>query len=96
MCIGLPNAQYITFIGIPLLVTKLLTNQWFGEYVYMSEYNYAQSIADGSTVPLYNSRRISKVWLANNFRWWPHCITENENLTLEKEERLSNYSSKKM
>lgn len=47
---ALPNANFVAFTGTPLLGTKRLTNQWFGDYV--SEYNFAQSVEDGSTVPL--------------------------------------------
>ena len=39
---ALPNANYIAFTGTPLLGSKRLTNQWFGNYV--SEYNFAQSV----------------------------------------------------
>lgn len=62
---GLPNANYIAFTGTPLLGAKRLTNQWFGDYV--SEYNFAQSIDDGSTVPLFYSRRVPEVGLENNW-----------------------------
>ena len=48
---ALPNANYIAFTGTPLLGSKRLTNQWFGNYV--SEYNFAQSVEDGSTVPIF-------------------------------------------
>ncbi|MGK0577878.1 type I restriction endonuclease subunit R [Macrococcus capreoli] len=90
---ALPNAQYIAFTGTPLLGAKRLTNQWFGDYV--SEYNFAQSIEDGSTVPLYYSRRVPEVWLANDFLEDDYLeIIEDENLTPEEEERLSNYYSK--
>lgn len=89
---GLPNAQYIAFTGTPLLGSKRLTNQWFGDYV--SEYNFAQSIEDGSTVPLYYSRRVPEVWLTNDFLADDYVeIIENENLTAEEEERLANYYS---
>ena len=60
---ALPNANYIAFTGTPLLGSKRLTNQWFGDYV--SEYNFAQSIEDGSTVPLFYSRRVPEVDLEN-------------------------------
>ena len=53
---GLPNANFVAFTGTPLLGTKRLTNQWFGDYV--SEYNFAQSVEDGATVPLFYSRRV--------------------------------------
>ena len=62
---ALPNANYIAFTGTPLLGSKRLTNQWFGNYV--SEYNFAQSVEDGSTVPLFYSRRVPEVWLENDF-----------------------------
>src|SRR5690606_21315059 len=51
---GLPNANYVAFTGTPLLGSRRLTNQWFGDYV--SEYDFAQSVEDGSTVPLFYSR----------------------------------------
>ena len=62
---ALPNANYIAFTGTPLLGSKRLTNQWFGNYV--SEYNFAQSVEDGSTVPLFYSRRVPEVGLENDF-----------------------------
>lgn len=62
---GLPNANYIAFTGTPLLGAKRLTNQWFGNYV--SEYNFAQSVEEGSTVPLFYSRRVPTVELENNY-----------------------------
>ena len=62
---GLPNANYIAFTGTPLLGAKRLTNQWFGDYV--SEYNFAEAIADGSTVPLFYSRRVPEVGLTNDW-----------------------------
>ena len=62
---GLPNANFVAFTGTPLLGSKRLTNQWFGNYV--SEYNFAQSVEDGSTVPLFYSRRVPEVGLTNNY-----------------------------
>lgn len=89
---GLPNAQYIAFTGTPLLGSKRLTNQWFGDYV--SEYNFAQSIEDGSTVPLYYSRRVPEVALINTDLDDDYLeIIEKENLTKEEEDRLAkNYA----
>lgn len=85
---GLPNAQYIAFTGTPLLGSERLTNQWFGDYV--SEYNFSQAIDDGSTVPLYYSRRVPSVELINTDLDDDYLeIIENENLSLEEEERLS-------
>lgn len=87
---GLPNAQYIAFTGTPLLGSKRLTNQWFGDYV--SEYNFARSIEDGSTVPLYYSRRVPEVALINTDLDDDYLeIIEKENLNKEEEERLARY-----
>ena len=62
---GLPNANFIAFTGTPLLGAKRLTNQWFGNYV--SIYDFKQSVDDGSTVPLFYSRRVTEVGLNNDF-----------------------------
>jgi len=90
---GLPNANYIAFTGTPLLGTKRLTNQWFGDYV--SEYNFAQAIEDGSTVPLFYSRRVPEVGLENN---WLDTdidrIVEDEELNDREKELLENSSSR--
>lgn len=90
---GLPNANYIAFTGTPLLGSKRLTNQWFGNYV--SEYNFAQAIEDGSTVPLFYSRRVPEVGLTND---WLDTdvdkIVEDENLNDREKELLENSSSR--
>ena len=92
---GLPNANYIAFTGTPLLGSKRLTNQWFGNYV--SEYNFAQAIEDGSTVPLFYSRRVPEVGLTND---WLDTdidqICEDENLNDREKELLENSSSRIM
>ena len=90
---GLPNANYIAFTGTPLLGSKRLTNQWFGDYV--SEYNFAQAIKDGSTVPLYYSRRVPEVGLENN--WLDSDIdriVEEEDLNDREKELLENSSAR--
>lgn len=90
---GLPNANYIAFTGTPLLGAKRLTNQWFGDYV--SEYNFAQAIEDGSTVPLFYSRRVPEVGLENNFLDDDITeIVEEENLNEREQELLENSSSR--
>lgn len=90
---ALPNANYIAFTGTPLLGTKRLTNQWFGNYV--SEYNFAQSVEDGSTVPLFYSRRVPEVWLQNDFLDDDVVeIIESENLNEDEQRLLENSSSK--
>lgn len=90
---GLPNANYIAFTGTPLLGSKRLTNQWFGDYV--SEYNFAQSVEDGSTVPIFYSRRVPEVGLENDFLDDDVVeIIEDENLNNEEVEKLENSTSK--
>lgn len=90
---ALPNANYIAFTGTPLLGKKRQTNQWFGEYV--SEYNFAQSVEDGSTVPLFYSKRVPEVWLTNEFLDDDVIeIIESENLNDEERKRLENSSSR--
>lgn len=90
---GLPNANFIAFTGTPLLGSKRLTNQWFGDYV--SEYNFAQSVEDGSTVPLFYSRRVPEVALQNNFLDDDVIdIIEDENLNDTEIRLLENSSSR--
>lgn len=90
---GIPNANYIAFTGTPLLGSKRLTNQWFGDYV--SEYNFGQSVEDGSTVPLFYSRRVPEVGLEND---WLDTdvdqIVEDEELNTREQELLENSSSR--
>jgi len=90
---GIPNANYIAFTGTPLLGSKRLTNQWFGDYV--SEYNFGQAIDDGSTVPLFYSRRVPEVGLDND---WLDTdvdeIVEEEDLNKREQELLENSSSR--
>ncbi len=92
---ALPNANYVAFTGTPLLGTKRLTNQWFGDYV--SEYNFAQSVEDGSTVPLFYSRRVPEVGLENDFLDDDVIdIIEDENLNDDEARLLENASSRIM
>lgn len=92
---ALPNANYIAFTGTPLLGAKRLTNQWFGNYV--SEYNFAQSVEDGSTVPLFYSRRVPEVGLENDFLDDDVVdIIEEENLNEDETRLLENSSSRIM
>ncbi|AXX92185.1 deoxyribonuclease [Malaciobacter molluscorum LMG 25693] len=76
MKIALPNAKFIAFTGTPILQNGL-TEQWFGNYV--SEYNFAQSIEDGATVPLYYRKSV------------PSVVLENEDLSDEAMEILNQY-----
>lgn len=90
---ALPNANFLAFTGTPLLGAKRLTNQWFGDYV--SEYNFAQSVEDGSTVPLFYSRRVPEVGLENDFLDDDVVtIIEEENLNEDETRLLENASSR--
>ncbi len=90
---GIPNANYIAFTGTPLLGSKRLTNQWFGDYV--SEYNFGQSVDDGSTVPLFYSRRVPEVGLENDWLDTDVAqIVEDEDLNEREKDLLENSSSR--
>ena len=53
---ALPNAAFIGFTGTPLIAgQEQRTREVFGDYV--SIYNFAQSVSDGATVPLYYEAR---------------------------------------
>ncbi len=86
MRIALPNAQFIAFTGTPLLKNEL-TKDKFGEYV--SEYNFAQSIEDGTTVPLYYKKSVPKVEQVNqDLVGDAAAILEDENLSEEQKMKL--------
>ncbi|MDE6951858.1 MAG: HsdR family type I site-specific deoxyribonuclease [Lachnospiraceae bacterium] len=92
---GLPNAQFLAFTGTPLLGSKRLTNAWFGDYV--SEYNFAESIKDNATVPLYYVKRVPEVELQNDFLDSDFAeILEEENLSDVEQQRLENHYAKEM
>ena len=60
---ALPNAAFLGFTGTPLMAGEEKTRDVFGDYI--SVYNFAQSIADGATVPLYYENRIPELQLTN-------------------------------
>ena len=59
---ALPNAAFIAFTGTPLLANEEPTRRVFGDYV--SVYNFAQSVADGATVPLYYENHVPELQLS--------------------------------
>src|SRR5579863_5436180 len=61
---ALPNAAFIGFTGTPLMASEQKTRAVFGDYV--SVYNFAESVADGITVPLYYENRIPELQLINS------------------------------
>ena len=61
---ALPNASFLGFTGTPLIAgEEEETRRVFGKYV--STYNFADSIRDGATVPLYYENRIPELQLTN-------------------------------
>lgn len=63
MRMALPNAAFIGFTGTPLMAGEEKTREVFGDYI--SVYNFAQSIEDKATVPLYYDKRIPEIHLVN-------------------------------
>src|SRR3990167_6513102 len=57
---ALPQASFIGFTGTPLMAGgEEKTRETFGDYV--STYNFAQSVEDGATVPLFYENRVPKL-----------------------------------
>ena len=80
---ALPNASFIAFTGTPLGKT----GEWFGQTV--SEYNFADAIADGSTVPIYYSNAAPQVEVCKNMLDSEvDEIGDAEGLALDEKERL--------
>ncbi|MCB0476752.1 MAG: type I restriction endonuclease subunit R [Crocinitomicaceae bacterium] len=84
---GLPNAQFIAFTGTPLLGKERKTYKWFGDYI--SEYNFAQAIEDGATVPLYYDKRLPELQITNDELNEDLAeILEEENLDEKQQQKL--------
>ena len=92
---GLPNAQYMAFTGTPLLGSRKLTHEWFGDNV--SEYNFKQSIEDEATVPLFYHKRVPEVLLQNDDIDDDLAdIVSDENLTEEQQIKLEREFAQEM
>jgi type I restriction enzyme R subunit len=62
---ALPNAAFLGFTGTPLIAgEEEKTREVFGDYV--SVYDFARSIEDGATVPLYYENRSPELQLTND------------------------------
>jgi type I restriction enzyme, R subunit len=62
---ALPNAAFLGFTGTPLIAgEEERTREVFGDYV--SVYDFAQSIVDGATVPLYYESRLPTLQLKSS------------------------------
>jgi type I restriction enzyme R subunit len=84
---ALPRAAFLGFTATPLIAAEEKTREVFGEYV--SVYDYAESVMDGATVPLYYENRIPELQLTNeNFREEMEEILEAAELDEEQEKKL--------
>ncbi len=85
---ALPNAAFIGFTGTPLFAGQAQrTREVFGDYV--SIYNFAQSVADGATVPLYYEARKPELQLdAEALREELDDLLDDAMLDEEQEARL--------
>ncbi|HJT57010.1 MAG TPA: type I restriction endonuclease subunit R [Ktedonobacteraceae bacterium] len=85
---ALPKAAFIGFTGTPLMKTgEEKTRAVFGDYV--SIYNFGQSVADGTTVPLFYENRIPELQLTNaNFNEDMEQLIENAELNEGQQKRL--------
>lgn len=85
---ALPNAAFLGFTGTPLIQgEEERTREVFGDYV--SVYDFARSIEDGATVPLYYENRIPELQLINdNLNEDLARLLEDAELDAEQEKKL--------
>lgn len=88
MAHALPNAGFLGFTGTPLIKgAEERTREVFGDYV--SVYDFARSIEDGATVPLYYENRIPEVQLTNDdLNSDMEALLESAELDEEQERKL--------
>lgn len=86
---ALPNASFIGFTGTPLIQgEESRTREVFGDYV--SVYDFAQSVRDGATVPLFYEARKPELQLnADELREELDTLLEEAMLDEEQEKKLS-------
>jgi len=85
---ALPHAGFIGFTGTPLIDgEEERTREVFGDYI--SVYDFARSIEDGATVPLYYENRIPELQLTNeNLGEDMHRLLEDAELDAEQEKAI--------
>lgn len=85
---ALPNAAFIGFTGTPLIQGEdSRTREVFGDYV--SIYDFAQSVRDGATVPLYYESRKPELQLnANELKTELDELLDEVELSEEQEKTL--------
>ncbi|MGO8196356.1 type I restriction endonuclease subunit R [Rhizobium ruizarguesonis] len=86
---ALPNASFIGFTGTPLIQgEESRTREVFGDYV--SIYDFAQSVRDGATVPLFYEARKPELQLnADELRGELDTLLDEAMLDEEQERKLS-------
>lgn len=86
---ALPNASFIGFTGTPLIQgEESRTREVFGDYV--SVYDFAQSVCDGATVPLFYEARKPELQLhSDEFREEMDALLDEAMLDEEQEKKLS-------
>jgi type I restriction enzyme R subunit len=86
---ALPNAAFIGFTGTPLIKgEESRTREVFGDYV--SVYDFAQSVNDGATVPLFYEARKPELQLnADELREELDALLDDAMLDEEQEKRLN-------
>jgi type I restriction enzyme R subunit len=86
---ALPNASFIGFTGTPLIQgEESRTREVFGDYV--SVYDFAQSVRDGATVPLFYEARKPELQLhSDEFREEMDALLDEAMLDEEQEKKLS-------
>ena len=86
---ALPNAAFIGFTGTPLIKGEdSRTREVFGDYV--SIYDFAQSVKDGATVPLfYEARKPELQMNADELREDLEALLEDAQLDEAQEQRLN-------
>ena len=84
---ALPNAAFLGFTGTPLMAGEEKTREVFGDYV--SIYNFAQSVADGATVPLFYEGRQPELQLAKeDLRGELQALLDEAELDPEQEKQV--------
>lgn len=85
---ALPNAAFIGFTGTPLIQgEESRTREVFGDYV--SVYDFAQSVRDGATVPLYYESRKPELQLdADELKEELNELLDEVELSDEQEKKL--------
>lgn len=88
MRVALPNAAFIGFTGTPLIQgEESRTREVFGDYV--SVYDFAQSVRDGATVPLYYESRKPELQLnADELKTELDDLLDEVELSEEQEKKL--------